>query len=251
MAERVDLDDEADVEFLHLAQMDDAVDDRFPVLVAREIIVGDEERPQALCVVRAHDLLDVFRRATARLAALHVDDGAERALVRAAAAGVEAGGTAGGALRAFDRHQRDRRAFDTRQVVHEIVQRLELTLGRIEQHFVEPAFRLAGEQRDAHRLGAVEIGIDAVEHGQHAGDVEAADPDLDAALAQRLGQIERTRELVRLHAGQHDYAGTGLFDHRGQAIGLDAGIGFVEGMDLNIDVLAQNLALGAVLGQPE
>src|SRR5450756_1644952 len=90
---------------------DQAVEDRLPVLVAGEIVVGDEEGAQPLRVIRPHDELDILRRAAARLAALHVDDGAERALVGATAAGVEAGGAAGGALRTLDRHQRDRRAL--------------------------------------------------------------------------------------------------------------------------------------------
>ena len=116
---------------------------------------------------------------------------------------------------------------------------------RVAQHLVEPAFGLAGEQRHAHRLGAVEIGIDAVEHGEHAGHVEAADADLDAARAQRPGQIERARKLVRLHADQHDHAGAGRFDHRRQPLGADAGIGLVEGVDLDVDVVARALCRSA------
>ena len=81
-----------------LAQLDDAIEDHLPVLVAGEIVVGDEEPVEAMRQVLAQQLLDVVRRAAARLAALHVDDGAERALVRAAAAGVEAGVVTGGAL---------------------------------------------------------------------------------------------------------------------------------------------------------
>ncbi len=196
-------------------------------------------------------LLDVVRRAAARLAALHVDDGAERALIGAAAAGVETGGAAGGALRALDRHQRDRRAVDARQVGHEIVQRLERARRRVMQDFVEPAFGLAGKQRHAHRLGAVKIRIHAIEHRQHARHMEAADADLDTALAQRLRQIERARELVRLHAGQHHHAGAGGLDHRRQAFGADAGIGFVESVNLDIDVVAENSPLGAILRQTE
>ena len=41
---------------LDLAQLDEAIEDRLPVLVAREIVVGDEEAVQALRDVRAHDL---------------------------------------------------------------------------------------------------------------------------------------------------------------------------------------------------
>ena len=43
VAERVDLDAEADVEAVLFAQLDDPVVDRFPILVAGEIVVGDEE----------------------------------------------------------------------------------------------------------------------------------------------------------------------------------------------------------------
>src|SRR3569623_1295374 len=97
------------------------------------------KKARSPCVVRAHDVLDVVGRAAARLAALHIDDGAERALVGAAAAGVERGGAARCTLRALRRHQRDRRAVDPGQVVHEIVERLERVGGRVEQHLVETA----------------------------------------------------------------------------------------------------------------
>ena len=96
VAQRVDLDEEAHVHAVLLAQLDDAVEDRLPVLVAGEIVVGDEEAVDALREIGAHDALDVVGAAAARFAALHVDDGAERALERAAAAGVEAGDVADG-----------------------------------------------------------------------------------------------------------------------------------------------------------
>ena len=94
VAERVDLDHQAERDPVLLAQLDQAVEDRLPFPVAREIVVGDEELVDALRPVEPHQMLDVVRRAVARLAALHVDDGAERALIGAAAAGVEAGAEA-------------------------------------------------------------------------------------------------------------------------------------------------------------
>jgi hypothetical protein len=200
-----------------------------------------------LGVIEPHDALDIFGRAAAGLAALHVNDGAERALIGTAAAGVEAGGAGDGALRPIDPQQRNRRALDPRQVVHVIIERLERAGVGIAQHQLEPAFRLACDQRQAYRPGAVEIGVDAAEHRQHAGDVEAADADLDAALAQRPRQIERARELVRLHAGEHHHAGAGFLDHRRQAFGADAGVDFVEGVD--VDVIAEHAAIGAILGE--
>ena len=81
-----------------LAQLDDAVEDDLPILVAGEIVVGDEEAVDALRPVLAQDLLDIIRRAAPRLAPLHIDDGAEGALERAAAAGIEARHVADGAL---------------------------------------------------------------------------------------------------------------------------------------------------------
>jgi len=92
VAERVDLDDEAVAELLRLAQIDEPIKDQLPVLVAGEIVVSDEEGAQALRVVFVHDALDVVRRAAALLAPLHVDDGAERVLIGAAAAGIEVSG---------------------------------------------------------------------------------------------------------------------------------------------------------------
>ena len=90
MAARVDLQDQLDPEFFALAQLDQPVEDRFPVAIAGEIVVGDEKPRDALCRIGADDRLDVVGAAVTRYAALHVDDGAEAALKRAAAAGIEA-----------------------------------------------------------------------------------------------------------------------------------------------------------------
>ena len=60
-----------------LAQLDQAVEDRLPVPVAGEIVVGDEEPEDARRAVWRAPALDVVGVAPARLAALHVDDRAE------------------------------------------------------------------------------------------------------------------------------------------------------------------------------
>ena len=44
------------------------------------------------------------------------------------------------------------------------------------------------------------------EHGERAGDVEAAHADRDAGLQERPRDVERARELVRLHADQAEHA---------------------------------------------
>lgn len=46
---------------------------------------------------------------------------------------------------------RDRLAFDARQIGHVIVERLELAGVSVAEHLFEPAFRLAGEEGDAER----------------------------------------------------------------------------------------------------
>src|SRR5581483_10081080 len=97
VAHGVHLQDELDVEPLLFAHDDQAIEDRLPVLVAGEIVVGDEEPVDALGEVGAHDQLDVIGGTAAAFAALDVDDGAKGALKRAAAAGIEAGHTAAGA----------------------------------------------------------------------------------------------------------------------------------------------------------
>src|SRR5207248_2166616 len=91
VTKRVDLDDETGVELLDFAQPNHAIEDRFPIFVPSEVIVGDEEAAQPLRHVFADDALDVVRRSAARLASLHVDDRAEGTLERATASGVEAG----------------------------------------------------------------------------------------------------------------------------------------------------------------
>ena len=61
VAQRVDLDHQAERDAVLLAQLDQAIEDRLPLLVAREIIVGDEELVDALRPVEAHQMLDVVR----------------------------------------------------------------------------------------------------------------------------------------------------------------------------------------------
>ena len=77
MALGVDLDDQRYADAFVLPQLDQPVEEEFPVLVAGHVVVGDEERRDALLVVLAHDRFEIVGSAKAALAALHVDDGAE------------------------------------------------------------------------------------------------------------------------------------------------------------------------------
>ena len=124
VAERVDLQQEPDPEALLLAQLDQPVEDRLPVAVAGEIVVGDEEAGDPLRGVGAHDRLDVVGRAVAGLAALDVDDGAEAALIGAAAAGVEARVMSGDLGHHRARQHGDRGRGHVGHVVEKIVERL-------------------------------------------------------------------------------------------------------------------------------
>ena len=67
-------------------------------------------------------------------------------------------------------------------------------------------FGFAGEQADAHVERRLQVGLQLRQHGEAAGDVEAADDHRDAGRAQRPGDIERARKLVRLHADEPDQA---------------------------------------------
>ena len=102
---------------------------------------------------------------------------------------------------------------------------------------VHAAFGLAGEQRDAHIERLLQVRADGIEHRQHAGDVKAADDDRDARGAQRLGDMQRARILIGLHADQADEAEIIVGPHLGDdAVDAHACIGLVDGDDVDIDV---------------
>ncbi len=151
--------------------------------------------------ILAHDDFEIVGRAEAALAALHVDDGAERALERAAAAQIE---TRAPALRAPHRiagQQGRRLAFDRRQILHVVVDGLELAGIGIAQDLVEPQLLgLAGEDRNALRLHARDLFGKFRQHGEAARDMKAADRHRQSGRDERLREIGGARKLVRLHA---------------------------------------------------
>ena len=251
VAERIDLDGEADIHAVAVPHLDQAVEQRLPILVAREIVVGDEEPLDAFGVVFPHDLFQIVDRADAALAALHVDDGAERALIRTAAPEIDARQVADGALDVLARQERRRFADQVRQRVHVIVERLQLAVEGVTQHLVEPALLgLAGEERDAHLLGGFDVGRKLRQHRDAAGDMESTDADRQADVEKRLGQIDRARKLVRLHADQPDQTAPALAaDHVDDLLRLHPAVGFVERVQADIDARSQHLAALGVLGQ--
>ena len=244
VAHGVDLDHQAERDFVHLAQLGKAVEDRLPFPVACEVVVGDEEARDVLLPIVADDLFDVVGRTEARLAALHVDDRAERALERTAAAGIEGRVGAGGAPHELPRQKRARRSAEAGQIVHVVVERLQLAGGGVAQQAVEASLGFAGEQRDAHGAGGIEVDRGAVEHGQAAGYMEAAHRHRNAGVAKRLGDVEGARILVRLHADQPEQAEIAMLaEAPDQLLDVDAGIGLVDDVDVDFDVLSQDMPL--------
>src|SRR5205814_9421383 len=70
--------------------------------------------------------------------------------------------------------------------------------------------------------------------------------DLKAARAQWPRDVERARKLIRLHADEHDHSRAGLLDHARQLFRTDACVGFVERVNGQIDVIAENATLRAI-----
>ena len=196
MAQRVDLQQQPDLEAVLLAQFDQAIEDRLPVAVAGEIVVSDEKARDVLRGVGAHDRLNIVSGAIARLSPLDVDDGAEAALERAAAFGVEA--------RVVPRHlghdgawqHRDRRRGHVRHVVQVIVNRLWPAQIDVLQEFPKPALALSCVEDHPERLRLFQVRRQFGQHGDAARDMKAADSDRHALLAKLAADIERARELI-------------------------------------------------------
>ena len=158
---------------------------------------------------------------------------------------------AGGAPDADRRQDRWGHALEVRQIVHEIVERLQAVVDGIAQNLLQATFlRFAREKEDAHLLRPAHIRIAFRQHGDGTGDVEPADAHHDAALAQGTGDVERARKLVGLHPHQHHQPDIGGPEERGDPGGVDARIGLIEAVDVEVDIFAQALLLGTCLGEP-
>ena len=119
------------------------------------------------------------------------------------------------------------------------------------QHLVEAAvLALAGEEGNAHGLRGADVGRQFRQHGDAAGDVEAADADLQAGLQERAGKIDRARKLVGLHPHQPDQRLAALAaDQLDDLVGADPPVGLVIGMQADFDVRPKRLALAHVFGK--
>src|SRR3954468_8386400 len=105
-------------------------------MVSRKVVIRDEKPVDALRPVEAHKALHIVCRTIARFTALHVDDRAEGALVRAPTACVKTrtdpDRTADMALR----KEGHRRSLHRRQVLREVVKGRKLTCGSVGQQDV-------------------------------------------------------------------------------------------------------------------
>ena len=138
---------------------------------------------------------------------------------RTAASGVEARDHAERAPHALGRHIGTGRAFEPRQIVEVIVDRLERARRGVAQHFVEAPLRFARIERNAEverfleRIGRLR------QHGEAAGDMEPADHHRHAGRPQRPGAVHHARELIRLDADKADHAETAIvLDLAGDAV---------------------------------
>ena len=84
------------------------------------------------------------------------------------------------------------------------------------------------------------------QHGDAAGDVEAADADRQPGGEERPREIDRARKLVRLHADQADQRlAAGLADHPDDLVRPDPPVGLVIGVQADVDVRPEHLAAAA------
>src|SRR5277367_6665716 len=151
--------------------------------------------------------------AEAALAALDVDDRAERAFERTTAPEVEARNTQEVLVDFALLQQWNRFARQIGRMGEVVVDRLQRTGKTVAQHFVDPTlFAFPCEETDAQVLRLDEIGRQRLQHREASGDVEAADADRNAGRAKRSRHVHRARKLVGLHADQKN---EGLAGSRG------------------------------------
>ena len=247
VAQRVDLDHQADANALLHAQLDDAVEDRFPISVAGEVVVGNEEAVNAFRPVLADNEFDVVRRAPPRFPSLHVDDGTERALVRTAAPGIECRVFTCRALDVRTQQEGHRRRLDRGKVVEIIVDGLQRHFRRVAQQRIQPLLRLAREQADPQVESLLKIGLHPGQHRKTSRNVKPADDDGDSGGTQRTRDVHGAGKLVRLDAHQADQAETAMaFQLGNDPLWPDPGIGLVDRRHVDGDVGPEYLAPGGV-----
>ena len=226
-------------------EVDQAIEDRLPVAVAGEIVVGDEVMGDALGVVGAHDRLDVVGAPIARLAALDVDDRAEAALEGTAATGVEARVMADDPPHHFLRQHGDRRRLHAGHVIQVVVDRLRPIGGDVADEVGHPPLALARVKDHAQSLRLFQIRRQFRKHRYAARDMESADHHRHACCPERARKIEGAGKLVRLNPDQPDKSlAVSLYPSR-HRLDVDDLVALVIGLELDVDVGTERLLLGA------
>ena len=119
---------------------------------------------QSLLHVRPDYAFDIIRRAATRNTALYIYDRAEGTCEWTAPSGVKASRRSGCQMDTFRRKERRRHTFDIRQIVHVIIDRLQVAGVGVDQHFTQSAFGFAREKRDAEVQGLLNIRVTIFEH---------------------------------------------------------------------------------------
>src|SRR5258708_9898182 len=191
-------------------------------------------------------MLNIVCRTVARFAALYVDDGAKRALVGAAAAGVE---TSAGAKRALDislREERHRHALHARQVFHVIVYRREASRGHVSNYRFETLLGFTSEYSDTHVPANVEIHCAAIQHRQASRYMKASDGHSNPSCPERTGDVEGAGILIRLNADKGNTPEIVVASAaRQERRDVDACIRLVDDLDININVWPEHPPFGA------
>ena len=111
---------------------------------------------------------------------------------------------------------------------------------------VEPALLgLAGKERNAERLGFAHFRRHFRQHGDAAGNVEAADADRQPGGKERPREIDGARKLVGLHADQTDQrlaARARIISD--DPLGPDPPVGLVIGVQADFNVRPKDVAGG-------
>ena len=80
--------------------------------------------------------------------------------------------------------------------------------------------------------------------------MKPADRHLHSGVSQRPGDIERPRELVGLYADQHHQRRVCPLAVGDHPLDVDFGIGFVNGLHIDVPFATQRLAVDHVPHQP-
>src|SRR5262245_58417791 len=164
----VHLGDHVDLQAFFFAHLDQTIEYCLPGLVTREIVVGDEELVHTLGDIGTHQPFDVVRAAGAGLASLYIDNRAEAAEKGAPPSRIEARAHAHRPAHDAYREIGHRLTFQAREVVHEIVQQLELAVIRRAEELHKPSFTLPGKERDTEIHRFPQLGRDMRYHHKGA-----------------------------------------------------------------------------------